>query len=94
MPKLFLHGLIALCSMAGLRGATLRQLSLDDMVRQSSIIVRGKPQLTFVGRNGGSMIYTHYQIQVTGTLKGTNAAQLDVAVPGGALNGLRQARHL
>ena len=38
----------------------------------------------------GGLIYTHYQVQVTESLKGQSAATIDVAVPGGVANGIRQ----
>jgi len=91
MQKLFVYGsLIAAASLGALRGSTLQQLSLDDMIRQSTTIVRGKPQLTYSAFRG-SLIYTHYSVQVTENLKGSPAKQLDIVVPGGVSNGFRQS---
>ncbi len=91
MQKLFVYGsLIAAASLGALRASTLQQLSLDDMIRQSTTIVRGKTQLTYSAFRG-SLIYTHYNVQVTETLKGTAAKQLDIVVPGGVANGFRQS---
>lgn len=73
---------------------TLLRLSMDDMIRQSTSIVRAKVTATsssFRGRD----IYTHYQFQVLETLKAAplgsgGGAVTDVAVPGGVASGLRE----
>jgi hypothetical protein len=56
--------------------------------------VRGKTQQT-VSAYRNSIIYTHYQVQVSETLKGPAAkgpaaSQLDMVVPGGAANQMQQ----
>ena len=89
MQKLFVLAVSILASMPGLRASTLLQLSLNDMIRQSTSIVRGKAQLAYVAQKG-SVIYTHYQIQVSATLKGTHATTVDIAVMGGVANGAHQ----
>jgi hypothetical protein len=89
MQKLFVLAVSILASIPGLRASTLLQLSLNDMIRQSTSIVRGKAQLAYVAQKG-SVIYTHYQIQVSATLKGTRATTVDVAIMGGTTNGVRQ----
>jgi hypothetical protein len=89
MQKVFICALLT-ASLAGLRGSTLQQLSLDDMIQKSTVIVRGKAQPSGTGFRG-SVIYSHYQVQVSETLKGTAASQWDVAVPGGVSAGLRQS---
>ncbi len=66
---------------------TLQKLTLDDLIAQSTAIVRVKvtgASATLRGRD----IYTYYQFQVLETLKGT--PQAAVAVPGGVTGGLRQ----
>jgi hypothetical protein len=83
---------VALAALSGLAAATtLQQLSTDDMIRQSTAIVRvqvtgSAPMLR--GRN----IYTQYQFTVLETLKtaagGHNVTAL--SVPGGAIQGVRQ----
>jgi hypothetical protein len=80
--------------LSGLATATtLQQLSADQMIRQSTAIVRvqvtgSAPVLR--GRN----IYTQYQFTVLETLKaaagGQTVAQSAVSVPGGTLHGIRQ----
>ena len=88
MQRLLVAGLIA-ASIAQLQASTLLQLSLDDMIRKSSSIVRGKAQRTYTALHG-TMIYSHYQIQVSEVLKGTAGSQIDLYVPGGIANGVRQ----
>lgn len=73
-----------------LSGSTLQRLSLTDMIQKSTMIVRGtvRPGTSATAR--GPLIYTHYQVAVTSAYKGTPGASVDVAVPGGVLNGLQQ----
>src|ERR1017187_2063841 len=92
MRKLLILGLLA--ALATLPGSTLRQLTLDDMILQSSMIVRGTVQPATVQYHG-STIFSHYTIQVTETYKspasGQNpATSIDFGVPGGSLNGAIQ----
>ncbi|MGI8743271.1 MAG: hypothetical protein ACR2NN_12005 [Bryobacteraceae bacterium] len=75
--------------LAPLHATTLQQLSLDDMIRQSSEIVRGTVQCTGFGLRG-STLYTNYRVKVSEQWKGTSVLQLDFAVPGGFSNGIRQ----
>ena len=89
MLKVFMLGLLA-ATLAPLPATTLQQLSLDDMIRLSTVIVRGKTQQTGSSYRS-SIIYTHYQVQVSETLKGPAASQLDIVVPGGTANQLLQA---
>ena len=75
---------------APLPGATLRQLSLDDLIQKSSDIVR----VTVLGSYGelrGKAIYTHWKLQVTERLKGSDQASVDVLVPGGSAAGFHQS---
>jgi len=70
--------------------STLQRLSLNDMIQKSNMIVRGTIQTGTAASIRGSLIYTHYQLSVTTAYKGTPGPSVDVAVPGGVLNGLRQ----
>jgi len=73
-----------------LRATTLEKLSLDEMARQSTLIVRAK----VVGSSGvlrGQDIYTFYQLQVLEGWKAAGVHELQVAVPGGVASGLRQS---
>lgn len=76
-------------SMVAAWGTTLEQLSLDDMIQKSTGVVRGRITGTYTEARNNS-IYTYYRVAVSEQWKGTTAAQLDVAVPGGALRGVRQ----
>jgi len=87
MQKVLMLGLLA--ALAPLPGSTLQQLSLDNMIRLSTAIVHGKTQQS-VSSYRGSIIYTHYQVQVSETFKGTAASHLDMVVPGGAANQWQQ----
>src|SRR6266568_3771174 len=58
--------MIAMVLAAGslpLQCATMGRLSLDDMITRSTTIVRGKVTGSWAAYTG-SVIYTHYQIQV------------------------------
>lgn len=76
-------------SAGALRSATLEQLSLDDMIVKSTAIVRGKVTDSYAAFSGRA-IYTHYTVQVSERFKGTGTSTVDVAVPGGVANKLRQ----
>jgi|SRR5579872_1148022 len=71
------------------QATTLQRLTLDDMIRQSTAIVRVTVTGSYTAPRGPD-IYTHYQFQVTETLKAGPAQIREVAVPGGAMNGVRQ----
>ena len=75
----------------GLHATTLEKLSVDVMVEKSTAIVRGKV-LSGDGELRNGSIYTRYQVLVHESWKGTiSAAQLELFVPGGSANGLRQS---
>jgi hypothetical protein len=69
--------------------ATLERLSLDDMIAQSTAIVRGKVAGSYAAPRG-PIIYTFYTLQVSEQLKGAPQTSWLVAVPGGTANHLRQ----
>ena len=89
MRRLLLCGGLLATAVAGLHATTLQQLSLNDMIQLSTAIVQGQATLTGSSFRG-SIIYTHYQIQVSDVFKGSPATQLDVAVLGGSAQGFRQ----
>src|SRR5579864_1021529 len=88
-----MHKLLGLAclaaSLVSLQGSTLQQLTLDDMIQKSTIIIRGQTQPTYSAVRG-SVIYTHYRVQVSEVLKGSATSQLDIAVPGGTSSGRTQ----
>lgn len=90
--------LAGLAIFACARATTLQKLSLDDMIRQSTGIVRAR----VTGSRGalrGRNIYTYYRLQVLETAKSDPALagnhngrhEIEVAVPGGSANGMHEA---
>jgi len=74
---------------APVRGATLELLSLSDLIAKSTTIVQA--QVTGSSASySGTVIYTHYQISVLAQWKGPTQNTIDVMVPGGTANGVRQ----
>lgn len=67
---------------------TLQKLSMDEMIQKSTSIVRAKVSGVHSAFRGQD-IYTYYQLQVLESWN-SNAQQLEVAVPGGVVNGMRQ----
>jgi len=67
---------------------TLQVLSLQDLSQKSTDIVYAKV-LDSYGAQSGSLIYTHYRIQVMDTWKGSGKYS-EIMLPGGVANGLRQ----
>jgi hypothetical protein len=81
--------LALLAVMASAWATTLLKLSTDQMIQQSTSIVRAKvagSSTGYVGRD----IYTTYQLQVTENLKSSSPASLQVAIPGGVVGRYRQ----
>jgi hypothetical protein len=81
--------MLAYCAVA-LPAATLERLSLDDLITKSTTIVRGKIVNSFTAANG-PVIYTHYRIQPSETLKGPASNVVEIQLPGGVANNLRQS---
>jgi hypothetical protein len=79
----------AFAALVPAQATTVRSASLDDLIQSSTSVVRGLVVGSSVAMLG-PMIYTHYTVQVLDRWKGTAAAQLDVQVPGGTLNGVQQ----
>lgn len=76
-------------SLCALQAATLERLSLEEMAGKSTAIVRGKVQSSWAAFSG-PVIYTHFRIQVTERFKGSAQSSVEVVVPGGVANNLRQ----
>ena len=81
---------ISVLTVASLAATTLERLSMDQMISQSTFVVRGRIQ-SGAGMLSGRTIYTKYSLQVLETLKGSATPTMDVLVPGGSTNGLSQA---
>ena len=90
MKRHFACTIALICSLAGLRGATLEHLSLDEMITQSTSIVRGKITGSWAAFSG-PVIYTHYTVQVSERFKGSASSNIEIVVPGGVANNLRQS---
>ena len=87
---LTLAALLTTISAVPLQGATLERLSLDDMIAKSTAIVRGKVTSSWAAFSG-PVIYTHYRVQVSESFKGASQNTVEVMVPGGEANNLRQS---
>lgn len=83
---------LAICAMtwATLGATTLERLSMDQMIAESTYIVRARVQ-GGAGVLSNRTIYTKYSLQVTESLKGLSTQTLQVLVPGGSTNGLSQS---
>jgi hypothetical protein len=88
--------LAGLAILASAGATTLQQLSLDDMIQQSTGIVRAKVTGSRSALRGQN-IYTYYRLHVLEAAKANPAPgqnnlgnDIEVAVPGGSVNGVRQ----
>jgi hypothetical protein len=90
VKPLLLSTLLLACCVVALPAATLERLSLDDLIGQSTIIVRGKIVDSYAAANG-PVIYTHYRVQTSETLKGSARGTIEFQMPGGIANNLRQS---
>ncbi|HYW43657.1 MAG TPA: hypothetical protein VE959_12420 [Bryobacteraceae bacterium] len=95
MKRCLLVALVSTSCMLPLQCATLERLSLNDMISQSTSVVRGTVTGSYAAFSG-PVIYTHYTIQVSERLKGAAGAAgagstVDVVVPGGTVANLRQS---
>ena len=70
--------------------ATLEQLTLDDMIAQSTAIVHGTVVDSWAALTG-SVIYTHYKVQVSESFKGPHQSSVEIVVAGGVVNNLSQS---
>ena len=90
VKRLSIFALLAASCLMPLQSATLERLSLDDMITKSTSIVRGRVSSTWTAFTG-SVIYTHYKIQVSESFKGSGQSTVEIMVPGGTMNGLHQS---
>lgn len=72
-----------------LRAAILERLSLDELTQQSTAIVRAKVVGSYAEFRG-SLIYTHWKVQVVEKWKGPDRSTVEVLIPGGSARGLHQ----
>jgi len=84
-----LHLSVGVVLLATASATTLLKMSMNDLILQSTSIVRAR----ITGSRSvpvGHDIYTYYQLQVSETLKVTGILPAEVAVPGGVYGNLRQ----
>jgi hypothetical protein len=91
MRALAIAALLA-ASLGTASATTLQQLSLDEMSRQSTAIVRARMLDSHAALHNGD-VYTVYRFTAVETLKAAGSQPLvrEVAVPGGVAGGIRQA---
>lgn len=89
MPKSIRLALGLTLCLAPVWGATLQLLSLNDLIAKSTAIVQGQVTGSSAAYSG-SVIYTHYKVGVVQQWKGAAQSTMDVLVPGGTANGIRQ----
>lgn len=70
-------------------GATLEKLTLDEMARKSTAIVRARIEGSRAVQRG-ALIYTLTRVSVIENWKGPERSSIEVATPGGALGAVRQ----
>lgn len=87
-PLLLSTLMLAYCAVA-LPAATLERLSLDDLIARSTTIVRAKILNSYTAANG-PVVYTHYRLQTSETLKGTASGVVEFQLPGGVARNMRQ----
>jgi hypothetical protein len=85
--------MVILVALVAAQATTLQRLSLDSMIQQSTSVVHAKVTGSYTALRGQD-VWTFYQLQVLDTLKaGPNGASatVEVGVPGGTVQGVRQA---
>jgi hypothetical protein len=87
LPRLALLLLVLVVLPA--QAATLELMTLEEMVQQSTAIVRVRAGPSRTERSG-ALLYTVTQLEVLEQWKGTAARQLEVSAPGGRLGQLSQ----
>jgi len=76
--------------LGGLSASTLQQLSVEQMIDQSTQVVRGHVVASRAVSNG-ALVFTMVEIEVAETWKGPEASHLEVALPGGTYGGQEQS---
>jgi len=76
-------------AVAPLSASTLERLDMDEMIAESTAIIRGKA-LDSYSAMSGRIVYTVTRVSVLEQWKGLKADQIEVAIPGGTHGDLRQ----
>jgi hypothetical protein len=86
-PWMLLVSTMALIQLAA--ASDLPQLSLNQMTDSSEVVVSGTVTRTWADWDPDhKYIWTHYELAVSATHKGKAAQTVDIAEPGGQLNGM------
>ena len=85
-----LHILASLVLISSASATTLLKMSMNDLILQSTSIVRAKVSGSRSVSVGRGDIYTYYQLQISATLKVTGILPAEVAVSGGVYGNVRQ----
>ena len=80
---------LACLGLLPLSGATLEQLSLGEMIEQSTAVVYARTGESR-GVRDGRLIYTLTRLKVIDQWKGEPLNEVEVALPGGSIGGLTQ----
>ncbi|MGH9659931.1 MAG: hypothetical protein ACRD96_15385 [Bryobacteraceae bacterium] len=88
MNRLALGATLSLC-LGVLQATTLTQASLDDLIRKSTAIVRGKVVSTRSALRG-SLVNTYVKVTVLERWKGPVEPSVEVVLPGGTVGGVNQ----
>lgn len=86
----WVRALLAVALSVPLPAATLRQMAIEDLILESTSIVRGRASGTVRTVQEGPLLYTLYQVDVAERWKGPAVKRIEVAVPGGESDGRRQ----
>jgi hypothetical protein len=87
--RISFHLLASVALLAPAGATTLLKMSMNDLIVQSTSIVRARvtgSRSAAIGKD----IYTYYQLQVSDTLKQGGILPAELAVPGGVSGNLRQ----
>jgi hypothetical protein len=69
--------------------SSVPRLSVEELAARSDTILRGRVVRAWAAMDSENrFIWTHYELQVTSTLKGQPAGTVEIAEPGGTLNGV------
>jgi len=79
--------ILLLSGLAALNAATLERLTIEEMAKQATAVVRGRVGPARAARFG-ALVYTLHRFEAEELWKGAPIAGLEVAVPGGTYEGV------
>ena len=81
---------LAVVPLSPVYGTLVPRLSFAELVGQSEVVVQGQVVSVRVAWDADhASLWTHYEVQVDDTLKGTQGPMLAIQEPGGELDGVR-----